>query len=177
MPSQHLRDGLVPLVLRLAVGGIFLVAAVSKIAAPGDFVESVRAYHLLPASLVVPFALVLPWIELLAAAYLLLGFMTRVGAIAAGAMLAMFIVALADALLTGNTAHACGCFGGLATNPLVSIVAGGSTIGWWDVIRDVILLGFSAWLAWRGGGLYSIEALFQRGRERAGSTGAAWERP
>jgi uncharacterized membrane protein YphA (DoxX/SURF4 family) len=169
-------DSLVLLVIRILVGGIFLIAALSKIVSPGDFADTVRAFHLLPPSLVVPFALILPWLELLAAAYLLAGFMTRVGAAAAAGMLLIFIAALTDALVTGNTAHPCGCFGSLASNPVIALLAGGTTIGWWDVVRDVILLALSVMLIWRGGGAYSVDTLLHRERSTGHTRRTAWNR-
>lgn len=164
MPAKSDAVCLGLLGMRIIIGITFLLAGLSKVQSPGAFAAAVRAYHLLPSPLVVPFALVLPWLELLLAAYLLVGFLTRVGAVGVSGMLVMFIIALADALLTGNTAHACGCFGGV-TNPVISLLAGGSTIGWWDVVRDLILLVFALLLVWRGPGIMSVDDLVvRRGR-------------
>ena len=65
---------------RVLVGGIFLLAGITKVGSPGAFADAVRAYHLLPGTLVLPFAYILPWLELLVAVYLLIGFMTRLAA-------------------------------------------------------------------------------------------------
>lgn len=170
-PVAMSRDSLVSivsLISRLLVGLIFLLAAVPKIVSPGDFASSVRAYHVLPAELVVPFTLILPWLELLVAVYLLSGFMGRIGAGGAVVLLLTFIFALVQALATGNTAHACGCFGSGA-NPLITLLAGGNSIGWWDVIRDGILLILAAWVAWCGPGQFSIDALLAR-RQTTGAS-------
>jgi uncharacterized membrane protein YphA (DoxX/SURF4 family) len=107
--------------------------------------------------MVAPFALVVPWIEILAAVYLVAGFLGRIAAGAVAAMLFMFIVALLDALLTGNTAHPCGCFGS-TSNPVITALAGGDTVGWWDAIRDVVLLGIALAIAWLGSGALSVDA-------------------
>jgi uncharacterized membrane protein YphA (DoxX/SURF4 family) len=145
----------------LLLAAVFLLAGIAKVGDPSGFAAAVRAFHLLPDPLVVPFALVLPWLEILAGLYLVAGFLTRMAAVAVAAMLVMFIVALLDALLTGNTAHPCGCFGS-TSNPVVTALAGGDTVGWWDVIRDVILIGFSAALLSLGPGAYSIDAWLAR---------------
>jgi uncharacterized membrane protein YphA (DoxX/SURF4 family) len=159
---------------RLLVGGIFLLAAVPKIQSPGAFADAVRAFHLLPAELVMPFAYVLPWLELLVGLYLVTGFMTRLGALGALLLLCMFLVALLDALLSGNTAHACGCFGSAGNdNPVVAFLAGGNTVTWWDVIRDLALALAAALVLWWGPGPLSVEEVFARRGGRAGEEPAA----
>jgi uncharacterized membrane protein YphA (DoxX/SURF4 family) len=145
-------------VARGVVGGIFLLAGATKVGAPAAFADSVRAYHLLPASLVMPFATGLPWIELLVAAYLIAGFMVRFAAAAAILMLAMFEYALVQSIVTGNIHHACGCFGGADVNPVLAFIAGGNTVTWWDVIRDLILALLSLLVLLWGAGPWSIEA-------------------
>lgn len=149
---------------RLLLAVIFLIAAVGKIQAPTTFVEAVRDFHLLPEALVGPFALTLPWVELLVAFYLLVGFFGRVAAALTAAMLLMFIVALLDALITGNTGHPCGCFGA-TPNAIITALAGGDTVGWWDAIRDIILLCIALAIAWQGSGALSIDERVARRRE------------
>jgi uncharacterized membrane protein YphA (DoxX/SURF4 family) len=131
------------------------------------FADAVRAFHLLPPSLVLPFAFLLPWLELLVAVYLILGFMSRLGALGAIVLLGMFLVGLLDSLLTGNTAHACGCFGSGHENAVLSFLAGGNTVTLWDVIRDVILALLAAAVLWWGPGRFSLEGLVARRREEA----------
>jgi len=147
------------LIARIALAGIFIVAGLAKVQDATSFTETVRAFHLLPASLVVPFARALPWLEIVAGAYLLAGFFSRLAAAITGAMLVLFIIALGDALLTGDTAHSCGCFGGLGSNPVVGFLAGGNSIGWWDLIRDLILLGLAALIIRFGPGAWSADGL------------------
>jgi uncharacterized membrane protein YphA (DoxX/SURF4 family) len=155
------------LTARLLVGGIFLLAGWAKVQSPGAFADAVRAFHILPPSLVLPFAFVVPWLELLVALYLIAGFMSRLAAVGSIILLAGFVFALGNALATGNTAHACGCFGsGADANPLLAFLAGGNTVTWWDVIRDIILVGLSLLVAVRGAGLLSLDALLA-GRFRA----------
>ena len=168
---------LIPVTLvgaRLLVGGIFLLAGLTKVSSPGAFADAVRAYHILPPELVLPFALVVPWLELLAALYLLAGFMARLAAAGTAIMLAGFVYGLTDALATGNTSHACGCFGpGATANPVIAFLAGGNTITWWDVIRDLLLLGLSILVMVQGAGAVSADALLarRRGRASAGDPG------
>jgi len=68
-----------------------------------------------------------------------------------------------------------GCFGpGAAANPVVAFLAGGSTITWWDVMRDLLLLGLSVLVIVHGPGAVSADALLARRRERA-SAGDPWD--
>jgi uncharacterized membrane protein YphA (DoxX/SURF4 family) len=162
VPERDLRRPAL-LIARLLVGGIFLIAAIPKIHAPGAFADAVRAFHLLPPALVLPFSFIVPWLELLVALYLLTGFLSRMGAVGASLLLLMFEVALLDALITGNTAHACGCFGnGSQGNPIVAFLAGGNTVTWWDVTRDAVLLALALAVAWFGPGMLALERLGTR---------------
>lgn len=135
-----------------------------KIQAPGAFVDAVRAFHLLPAVLVEPFALVVPWLELLVGLYVVSGFLSRVAAAGSIALLSMFVAALGTALATGDTAHACGCFGqGAQANPILALLDGGDTITWWDLIRDLALIALSTMIVVYGPGRVSIDGIV-RGR-------------
>ncbi|MBV9281191.1 MAG: DoxX family membrane protein [Chloroflexi bacterium] len=164
---RHLESALL-LGARVLVGGIFLIAGVAKVGSPGAFAEAIRAFHILPGDLVMPFARIVPWLELLVAAYLLAGFLTRVGALGSCLLLGSFVYALADSLATGNTNHACGCFGsGAGATPILAFLAGGDTVTWWDVIRDLILIALSLLVLVRGAGALSLDGWLARRRDLA----------
>ncbi len=113
--------------LRIALGGLFLWAAATKVPDMGAFAESVSNYRLLPAALVPAAAAVVVGVELAAGALLVAGRAVRGAALVSAALLAVFTAGLAQALLRGIDLR-CGCFGGaeLAT--------------WWTVGRDVAML-------------------------------------
>lgn len=99
------------LVARVVGAGVFGYAGISKIGDPAGGVRAVRAYRILPESLVHPVAYGLPAFEIVLAALLLLGLATRVvGAITVG-LLAVFIGAVSSAGIRGLRID-CGCFGG-----------------------------------------------------------------
>ncbi len=99
------------LVARVVGAGVFGYAGIAKIGDPAGGVRAVRAYRILPESLVHPVAYGLPAFEIVLAALLLFGVATRVvGAIGAG-LLALFIGSVASAGLRGLRID-CGCFGG-----------------------------------------------------------------
>jgi uncharacterized membrane protein YphA (DoxX/SURF4 family) len=142
---------------RLIVGAIFLVAGVTKVTTPGLFADAVRQYHLMPVSWAYPFALAIPWLEILAALYLLVGFLTRIASAACLLMLAMFEFALVQSLVTGHTNHSCGCFGTGTVNPVLAFLEGGNHITPWDVVRDLILALLALLIFLFGAGAFSFE--------------------
>lgn len=149
---------------RIVVAGIFLLAGLDKVVAVGAFADAVRSYHLLPASLVLPYALAIPPLEILVGVYLLLGFQARLAAIGSIVLLGMFIVALVRALILGDTDHACGCFGaGSTANPVLAFLTGGTTITPWDVARDFLLVALSGLIVVFGAGPISAGKLFGSG--------------
>ena len=146
-------------------GGVFLTAGLDKVQSAGAFADAVRAFHLLPPGLVLPFAFIIPWLELLVAGYLLVGFLSRLAASGAILLLLGFVVALGSSLLSGDTNHACGCFGGGAdANPVLVFLSGGPTITWWDLTRDILLIALAILVLVRGAGPFSVDALVARRR-------------
>jgi uncharacterized membrane protein YphA (DoxX/SURF4 family) len=111
-----LRDPVVRRALSLLLGGVFVWASVEKIAFPAEFARIVYHYQLVGPSASIPpavpnaFAVVLPWIELLAGLCLIAGVWTREAAALAGAMLVSFVVAVSAALARGIDVENCGCF-------------------------------------------------------------------
>ncbi len=125
---------------RLVLGVLFLAAGVIKLAQPGPFAATLMAYQVLPIELVRPLALVLPWIEVLTGAYLLAGLFTRAAAGAALGLLAVFMVALGQAMARGLPLENCGCFGDLTTRvPALAPFLGGTAAGAGDLLRDAVL--------------------------------------
>ena len=125
-------------VLRLSLGGLFVWAAWSKLEDPALFAVQVAAYDILPQTVVLLVALVLPPLELLTGCMLVLTKWSREAAFVVTGMLAVFIVALAQAAVRGLDIS-CGCFADeLADHgPSAILVA---------LIRDVVLLVPSIWL-------------------------------
>lgn len=98
------------LALRPLLGGVLFWAGLVKIPDLALFAQTVRAYDVLPLSLVNPFAVVVPWIEVTCGLCLFLGFWTRSSATVALLLLLSFGVALGVNLHRGADLS-CGCFG------------------------------------------------------------------
>ena len=95
--------------VQIALGAIFVAAALPKIADPPSFAHMIYNYRSLPAPLVNITALTMPWLEILAGLALILGVWTRPARTIIAGMLLIFIVAIAFNLMRDNAID-CGCF-------------------------------------------------------------------
>ena len=86
----------VVLVLRIVLGAIFIVAGSSKIGHPSLFAAEIAGFRILPQVVIAPLALVLPYLEVLLGAYLILGLFTTWSEVARDA--AFVVLALVVAL-------------------------------------------------------------------------------
>jgi uncharacterized membrane protein YphA (DoxX/SURF4 family) len=128
---------------RLVVGGVWVVAGVLKLPDPAENVRTVRAYQILPESVVPTVGHGLPILEILVGGCLLLGLLTRVAGVLSALMQLAFVIGIASVWARGLSID-CGCFGGGA-NPTANAQAAYP----WDIARDVGLLLLSVLLAWR----------------------------
>lgn len=130
--------------VQLALGALFVIAAIPKIADPPSFAHMIYNYRIVPASLVNLMALTMPWVELLAGLALIIGVWKRAALGLIGAMLVVFIVAIGINLARGNAID-CGCF---------NVADAGKSYEqrirdmWLDVLRDVGMLLMVAQVWW-----------------------------
>jgi uncharacterized membrane protein YphA (DoxX/SURF4 family) len=129
----------VGLVARLIVGVIDLVAGLSKFSDPAGNVRAVRAYRILPESIVPTVGHALPTIEIVIGTLLILGLFTRPMALLSGLFFLAFIIGISSAWARGLEIN-CGCFGngGVPADPQRQYAI--------DIARDVGLLLCSVWL-------------------------------
>ena len=143
------------LVSRLVLGGVFLVAGITKAFDPGGLAASIRSYELgLPEWFVSLSAYGLPYLEILIGLYLIVGLFTKVSAWAANAMMGVFILALLQGGLRGLEID-CGCFGGATTEESPSL--------WSAFARDLGLLTLGLHIALIPTGRFCVDALLRRG--------------
>ena len=95
--------------VQLALGAIFVAAALPKIVDPPSFAHMIYNYRIVPGALVNLMALTMPWIELLCGLALLLGIWRDTARTLIGALLVTFIIAISINLARGNAID-CGCF-------------------------------------------------------------------
>ncbi len=113
---------------RIILGVIFVQFALSKIMRPAVFALNVVDYGMMPAWAVNLWALALPWGELLAGLFLILGIRTRAAAIIIGGMNIIFIIGLVKVILQGLPIT-CGCVG-----------EAGEPVTWWKVLKNMGML-------------------------------------
>jgi putative oxidoreductase len=137
---------------RLILGGIFIYAGAGKILDPAGFAQAVSNYRMLPDLLVNPFALVLPWIEVIAGFSLLLGIWIPGGSLIIGALLFVFTIALSASLIRGLDIS-CGCF---------STSSEAQTITWSFLARDLLLMAMTVFVFLRDAGTASLSSIVSR---------------
>jgi putative oxidoreductase len=93
----------------IALGAVFVAAAVVKIQDPPGFAHEVSNYRLIPPIAVNPVALVLPWLEIFCGLALIFGPGRRAASALVLALLLVFIVGLGVNLARGRPVD-CGCF-------------------------------------------------------------------
>jgi uncharacterized membrane protein YphA (DoxX/SURF4 family) len=128
MMGRFLTSRILNLILRLAIGGVFIYAAWTKVLHPAAFAMAVRGYKIIPFSLSNLFAIAVSWSELFAAVMLILGIFTRKAAGAVFILLVVFIAAIAAVMVRGMVVD-CGCFG-----------EGGAHTSWLLLARNTLML-------------------------------------
>jgi uncharacterized membrane protein YphA (DoxX/SURF4 family) len=127
---------------RLVVGGVWLAAGLLKVGDGAGSVRAVRAYDLLPESIVPTVGHALPALEIVVGLALVAGVLTRGVAVVSALLQLAFIIGIASAWARGLQID-CGCFGGGGFD------ADATSKYPWEIARDTGLLLLSLWLVWR----------------------------
>ncbi len=129
------------LVARLVVGGVWIWAGSIKLPDPEASVTAVRAYQLLPPSLADGVGRVLPMLEVVVGAALVLGLLARFVGVLSALMQLAFIIGIVS-VWTRGIAINCGCFGDGGPDP--------DAFGKypWEIARDTGLLLLSLLVVW-----------------------------
>lgn len=144
------------LAFRLSLGAIFFYAGLVKSQDPAGFAHAIYNYRILPGWLINPVAIVLPWVEMVLGASLLLGMWVAGASLLASGFLGIFALALCLNLVRGLDIE-CGCFSTAGSGP-------GNTL--WYFLRDILLLAMAVHVVLFDRGLGSIGRLMQRESER-----------
>jgi uncharacterized membrane protein YphA (DoxX/SURF4 family) len=127
------------LLARLILGGVLFAAGYLKVGKADESQMAVRAYEMLPIPIANILGLILPFIEVVIGALLILGALTRVMAALGGITMIVFIIAIAQAWARGLNID-CGCFGGGGA------VEPGQTKYLQEILRDIGLVFLAAYL-------------------------------
>jgi putative oxidoreductase len=112
------------LLLRVALGAVFVYAAWIKLRDPWQlFAMSIDSYRILPLAAVELAAHVIPWLELAVGLLLISGFWMRISGSIVSLLLLTFFVLMLRAYAKGMAID-CGCFGP------------GEAISWKTLLRD-----------------------------------------
>jgi uncharacterized membrane protein YphA (DoxX/SURF4 family) len=132
--SNKTPAAILALILRIALGVIFVYAAWTKLREPwAMFAISIDSYQVLPAWAVELTARGLPWFELLLGVLLITGLLRRPAMLSTSLLLLVFFGLMIRALIKGMEID-CGCFGP------------GDRLSWVTLLRDGALLASSIWL-------------------------------
>jgi len=143
------------LLARLVTGGVLVWAGALKLPEPRASVQAVAAYDLLPVDLVRPVGYLLPIVEVLVGALLLLGLLTRAAAAVAGLLMLAFVVGIASAWARGLEID-CGCFGGGGYDPDATSKYP------WEIARDLGIAVLAGWLVIRPHSRFALDSVLFR---------------
>jgi len=143
------------LLLRLVLALVFIYAGVEKISDPERFSQSISNYKLLPVMFVNFFAIVLPWIEVVAGLLLLFGIEVKENSFILSILLLVFISAIGISLARGLNIE-CGCFG----------TSSGAMIGFNKLGENLIYLLIAFLLVKFDSDFFSISSLKKNGLPR-----------
>ena len=99
-------------ILRIYISLVFILSGLEKINDLNGFAQSIENYKILPIAFVNIFAIIIPWIEVVTGALLLLGISIKENSLILLVLLLIFTIALIIALAKGLNIN-CGCQGSI----------------------------------------------------------------
>jgi cation diffusion facilitator family transporter len=127
--------GILTAMIRLILGGIFIIAGAPKIFYPTEFAEALFNYQILPDVLINFVAITLPWVEVIIGGMLVVGLWMPGAILIYNGLMISFIAALAYNTYRGLDIH-CGCFSS-GSSDVISLET---------VLRDILILSMSLYL-------------------------------
>lgn len=130
--------------VQIALGALFVAAAIPKLKEPPVFAKNVHAYAMLPDSLVNLLALALPGVEIVAGLALIAGVWRRAAALVVSGLLLVFVAGLTLNLVRGNPV-ACSCFD---IHAAVKSCSEQLKDMFHTILRDIGMLALAAHVLW-----------------------------
>lgn len=132
--KRILENPFLSLLARLVLGIVFILASVGKIADPSSFAKEIYNYGLVMEPMINLMALILPWIEIIIAIFIILGVRLKASAAISSFLLVIFIIAITIAVSLGKDIN-CGCFANSSAK-----------VGLQKILEDVGLLILSLYI-------------------------------
>lgn len=126
-------------VIRLALGFLFIYAAIDKIIQPEKFAVVIYHYRVLPFEFVNIVAIIVPWLEVAIGLTLILGIWLETAAFLLSVLSIGFIMLIISAIARGLNIE-CGCF---------TLSESGSLVSWKRVIEDILILAGGLFIFFR----------------------------
>jgi putative oxidoreductase len=121
-------------IFKILLGVLFVISSISKIQNPAKFMDAIDAYKIVPAIFVRPFALFIPWLQIICGLFFIFDIYAQSTALIISGLLFVYTIAIAQAFARGMSME-CGCF---------DLIEGlEDKVGWRSIIRDLIFLGMS----------------------------------
>jgi uncharacterized membrane protein YphA (DoxX/SURF4 family) len=133
------------------MGLLLLGAGALKIGHAPALAAAIAGFHLLPAAVVAPLSIGLPFVEVFLGLYLTIGLFVRFVGWVAAAQFGLYALAIASAVIRHIPAN-CGCFG-------PDDVA---TADWPHVAIDLLLGALCAFVAWRAPGALALDGKLKK---------------
>jgi putative oxidoreductase len=124
---------------KVLMGALFVISSITKISDPASFVDSIANYKILPKTLLMPMAIVVPWIQMLAGVMLVLDIYAQSSAFIVSGLLVVYIIAITSAYVRGIDID-CGCF------DLLSHLGLEDKVGIKAILRDLGFLVATGWV-------------------------------
>lgn len=124
---------------RVLVAGLFIYASVSKIGNPQKFADEIRAYELAPLAVTNLVAIILPWLELIAAGLLVAGIWRAEARSLIFLMLLGFTFGKISVEVRGLNIN-CGCWGSAWMEEMFH--------GIWGILLNLVLLALLVFDYW-----------------------------
>ena len=134
--GKYRLDSAAVLIIRLALGSLFLYVSIDKITDPSKFALIIHNYRILPVEIINAVALIVPWIEAVLGIALIFGIWIEASALLLSGIIVVFIVLLMTAIIRGLNIQ-CGCF---------SVDAESEMVSWMRVIEDIGMLAGSLYI-------------------------------
>jgi uncharacterized membrane protein YphA (DoxX/SURF4 family) len=142
---------------RVALGGVFIFAGIAKISHTNVLIWEIKQYHILPDILATWYGRLLPPVEIVLGALLVLGVLQRISASLSGLLYLSFIISKIVAYAWGLDISICSCFGPAV--PLLST---------YTLAIDFVMLALALQIVLHKGEFLSLDTLFLRKSKNTG---------